>query len=149
MKICLVTSNGGHLAQLFILKPWWSEYERFWVTFDKVDSRSILEGENTYYAYSPTNRSVKNLIRNLFLAVKILLKERPDVIFSSGAGVAVPFFWVGKLLGAKLVYIESFDRINSSTMTGRLVYPITNKFLVQWDDQLAFYPKGEYWGQTF
>jgi UDP-N-acetylglucosamine:LPS N-acetylglucosamine transferase len=148
VKICLVTSSGGHLTQLYVLKPWWQKHEHFWVTFKKEDAVSILKGENIYWAHFPTNRNIKNLIRNMFLAWKILRKERPDVVISTGAGVAVPFFWLGKLMGSRLIYMEVFDRIDSPTLTGRLVYPFVDKFLVQWEEQKAFYPKGEYWGQT-
>jgi UDP-N-acetylglucosamine:LPS N-acetylglucosamine transferase len=77
------------------------------------------------------------------------MREKPDFVISTGAGVAVPFFWLGKLFGCKLVYMEVFDRINSPTLTGRLVYPMTDKFLIQWEEQKRFYPKGEYWGRTF
>lgn len=149
MKICIVSSSGGHLTQLYVLKPWWEKHERFWVTFQKEDAISLLKEEKAYWAHFPTNRNIKNLIRNLFLAWKILRKERPDVIISTGAGVAVPFFWLGKIFGCKLIYMEVFDRIDSPTLTGRLVYHITDKFLVQWEEQKRFYPKGEYWGSVF
>lgn len=72
-----------------------------------------------YPCYYPTNRSFKALIKNTRIAWKVLKKERPDVIISSGAAVAVPFFYLGKLFGAKLVYIEVFDRIDKPTMTGK------------------------------
>jgi len=147
IKICFPTSSGGHLTQLYNLKDWWSQYDRFWVTFDKIDARSLLAGERVYYAYFPTNRNIKNLIKNTFLAMRILRQERPDLIMSTGAGVAVPFFYIGKMLGARLVFVDVINRIDSPTLTGNLLYPITNRFLVQWEDLKTFYPKGEYWGQ--
>ncbi|WP_415671366.1 UDP-N-acetylglucosamine--LPS N-acetylglucosamine transferase, partial [Streptococcus pneumoniae] len=116
MKVCLVGSSGGHLTHLYLLKPFWKDRERFWVTFDKEDARSILENEIFYPCYYPTNRNLKNLIKNTILAFKILRKERPDIIVSSGAAVAVPFFYLGKIFGAKTVYIEVFDRIDAPTM---------------------------------
>jgi len=147
MKICLVCSSGGHLLQLHVLKDWWRNHARFWVTFQKEDALSFLTGETAYWAYFPTNRSIKNLIRNAFLALKILLKERPDLIVSTGAGVAIPFFYLGKLLGAKLIFIEVYDRIDSPTLTGKLVYPVTDFFALQWEEQKRFYPKGKVLGQ--
>ncbi len=142
-KLCLVASSGGHLLQLHILKEWWSKYNRMWVTFRKEDALSLLEKERVYWAYFPTNRNIKNLIRNIFLAIKILWKERPKIIISTGAGIAVPFFYVGKLLGIKLLFIEVYDRIDSPTITGKLVSPVTNAFLLQWEEQKKFYPKGK------
>jgi len=79
-------------------------------------------------------------VRNLGLAVRVLWRERPDVIVSTGAGVAVPFFWVGRLLGCRTVYLEVYDRIDSATMTGRLCHPVTDLFLVQWPEQERLYP---------
>ncbi len=138
-KLCLVGSSGGHLTHLYMLRPIWKDKERFWVTFDKEDARSTLEGEKMYSCYFPTNRNIKNLIRNTFVAIKVLLKEKPDIIISSGAAVAVPFFYIGKLMGKKLVYIEIYDRIDKPTLTGRLVKPITDLFIVQWDEQTKVY----------
>ena len=148
-KICLVGSSGGHLSHLYLLKPTWEQYDRFWVTFDKQDANSILVGEKVYHCYHPTNRNVKNLIKNTFLSFKVLFKERPDVIISSGAAVAVPFFYLGKILGMKLIYVEVFDRVDKPTMTGKLVYPIANEFIVQWDEQLKVYPKAKNFGSIF
>ncbi len=149
MKICLVGSSGGHLTHLYMLKPLWQDCERFWVTFDKMDANSVLKNEKVYHCYFPTNRNIKNLIKNTFLAIKVLHKEKPDLIISSGAAVAVPFFYLGKLRGAKTVYIEVFDRIDKSTLTGKLVYPVTDKFIVQWEEMKKVYPKAINLGSIF
>lgn len=148
-KICLVGSSGGHLSHLYLLKPMWEKYDRFWVTFDKVDAQSILKNEKMYPCYYPTNRNLWNLIRNTFLAIKVLLKEKPDVIISSGAAVAVPFFYLGKLMRKKTVYIEVFDRIDKSTLTGKLVYLVTDLFIVQWEEMKKVYPKAINLGGIF
>lgn len=132
-----------------MLKDFWKDKDRFWVTFDKEDARSILENEKVIPCYYPTNRNIKNLIKNTFLAIRVLLKEKPDLIISSGAAVAVPFFYIGKILGAKLVYIEVFDRIDKPTVTGKLVYPIADKFIVQWEEQKKVYPKAINLGSIF
>jgi len=92
MKVCLVGSSGGHLTHLYMLKPFWEGKERFWCTFDKEDARSLLEGEMMYPVYYPSNRSIKALFINTHRAIKILKKERPDVIVTSGAAPAIPFF---------------------------------------------------------
>lgn len=147
IKICLACSSGGHLHQLYLLKPFWGKYDRFWATFKKQDAMSLLRGEIIYGVYFPTNRSIKNLIRNAWRAIKILLKEKPDVIISNGAAVAVPFFYIGKFFGIKLIYIEVYDRITSPTLTGILVYPITDVFVLQWRDQKKYYPNGIYIGE--
>lgn len=141
LKVCLVGSSGGHLAHLYALKPFWQDKERFWVTFDKEDARSLLENEKVYNCHYPTNRNIKNLIKNWKLAKKILKEEKPDIIISSGAAVAVPFFYVGKKYKAKTIYIEVFDRIDKGTLTGKLVYNKADVFIVQWEEQKKVYKK--------
>jgi len=148
-KVCLVGSSGGHLTHLYLLKPFWEEKERFWVTFGKEDAKSILEDEKMYECYFPTNRNIKNLIKNTFLAIKIIRKEKPKLIISSGAGVAVPFFYIGKIFGAKTIFIEVFDRIDKPTMTGKLVYPVADIFIVQWEEMKKVYPKAINLGGIF
>ena len=148
-KVCLVGSSGGHLTHLYLLKPFWGEKERFWVTFGKEDAKSILEDEKMYECYFPTNRNIKNLIKNTFLAIKIIRKEKPKLIISSGAGAAVPFFYIGKIFGAKTIFIEVFDRIDKPTITGKLVYPMTDIFIVQWEEMKKVYPKAINLGGIF
>ena len=149
MKVCLVGSSGGHLTHLYMLKPFWKDMERFWVTFDKEDARSLLKDERMYSCYYPTNRNLKALLINTVIAWKTLRREKPDLIISSGAAVAVPFFYLGKLLGAKLIYIEVFDRIDKPTMSGKMVYPIVDKFIVQWEEMKNVYPKAVNLGSIF
>ena len=149
IKVCLVGSSGGHLTHLYMLKPFWENKDRFWVTFDKEDARSLLNTEKMISCYYPTNRSLKALVKNTKLAFKVLRKERPDLIISSGAAVAVPFFYIGKLFGAKLIYIEVFDRIDQSTLTGKMVYPVTDLFIVQWEEMKTVYPKAKNLGSIF
>ena len=84
LKVCLVGSSGGHLTHLYMLKPFWENKDRFWVTFDKEDARSLLEGEKFYPCYYPSNRSLKALIINTWRALKIIPKEKPDLIIIDG-----------------------------------------------------------------
>jgi len=83
---------------------------------------------------------VPNLLRNAVLAARTLVRRRPDAIVSTGAGVALPFFMFGRLLGIPTVYIEVFDRIDSRTLTARLCAPFTTTLLVQWEEQRELYP---------
>jgi UDP-N-acetylglucosamine:LPS N-acetylglucosamine transferase len=128
--------------QLHQLRPWWEKHERVWVTFDTTDASSLLADEATTWAHHPTTRNVPNLLRNLRLAWRLLRRERPDVVVSCGAAVAFPFFLAARVLGIRTVYVEVYDRIELPTMTGRLCYPITSLFLLQWREQQRFYPRG-------
>ncbi len=149
MKVALVCSSGGHLTQLHQLKPFWEKHDRFWVTFKLPDSESLLEQEDVVWAYYPTTRNIGNALRNFGLALRVLSRRRPDLLVSDGAGVAFPFFLVARLLRIKTVYIEVYDRIDSPTLTGRLCRPLTNLFLVQWEEQKRFYPRAQVIGRLF
>jgi UDP-N-acetylglucosamine:LPS N-acetylglucosamine transferase len=142
VKILMVCSSGGHLAQLYRLRSWWSGHDRVWVTFDDPQSRSLLSGERVFPAFAPTTRNIPNAVRNLGLAARVMRDERPDVVLSDGAGVAFPFFLVAKALGVRTAYLEVYDRINRPTLTGRLCYPVTDLFLLQWPEQARHYPRG-------
>lgn len=135
----MVCSSGGHLAQLMALRPWYSTYRTRWMTFPTPDALCLLAGEDVVAAAHPTTRNVPNLLRNLVIAVRVLRQERPDVIVSSGAGVALPLFVLGRLLGIPTVYLEVFDRVDSPTLTGRLCEPFADRMLVQWDEQKPLY----------
>lgn len=139
-RVLLVCSTGGHLAQLLLLRPWWSGHDRAWVTFDRADARSHLAAERTWWAHHPTTRNLPNALRNLALARRVLRTERPDVVVSNGAGVAVPFLLLARLRGIPTVYVEVFDRVDSPTLSGRLCRPFTDLFCVQWPEQQAHYP---------
>lgn len=149
-QICLlVASNGGHLLQLDRLRGIWDREERHWVTFDKPDARSLLEGETVTFAHHPTNRSMTNLVRNTLLAARLLRRLRPSAVVTTGAGVAVPFCWLGRLYGAKVIYIESFARVDEPSLTGRLVHPVANRFFVQWPALETRFRKAEHPGALF
>ncbi len=148
-KVLLVGSSGGHLAQLIRMAAWWKQHDRMWVTFDKPDARSILVDEQVEWAFQPTTRNVKNLIRNFFLARRVLTEFDPDVVVSNGAGVAFPFFVLARRRKITTVYMEVYDRIDSRTLTGRLCAPFADLFLLQWPEQRDQYPSGIYVGPLY
>lgn len=146
-RIALVGSSGGHLAHLLVLRPWWSEHDRFWVTFDTEDAVEALSDERTYWCHHPTNRNVRNLILNTILAVKILVRERPTVVVSAGAAVAVPFFYLGRFFGARTMFIEVVDRVHTPSLTGRIVAPVSTEVVVQWAEQKRFFRRSRLVGR--
>jgi beta-1,4-N-acetylglucosaminyltransferase len=147
MKFCLVCSAGGHLQELFQLRSVWNNQEHFWVTFDYEDSRYLLKDEKFYKAFFPTNRNIKNLINNFILAIRVLSKEKPDVIISTGAGVSVPFFYLAKLMRIRTIYIESLARVKDLSLSGKLVYPVSSDFIVQWEELTRKFPRAKFGGQ--
>jgi UDP-N-acetylglucosamine:LPS N-acetylglucosamine transferase len=109
-------------------------YEQTWVTLPAPDSDYLLRDEHKILAHGPTNRSLRALLSNLRLAWRVVRRRRPDAILSTGAALAVPFFLIGKLHGARLIYVESLTRIERLSLTGRLVYPLADAFFVQWPE---------------
>ncbi len=125
---------------MLALRLWWGSLRRHWVTFDTVHARSELAAERVTWAFHPATPNLRNLLRNSVLAVRVLRRERPDLIVTTGAGVALPFFVVARVLGIKTAYIEVYDRLDTRTLTARLCRPFTDLFCVQWDEQRALYP---------
>lgn len=142
MKVLLVASGGGHLQQLVWLRHWWSRHDRQWVTFDTPDARGMLVGETISFVSHPTNRSPRRALQNLRLAVRLLRSESPDLVVSTGAAVAVPFFFAARIARIPTVFIEPYDRVEGPSLTGRLVAPIASMVVLQRREQLRFYPAG-------
>lgn len=149
LKLMLVCSSGGHLLQMVQLMPLWDKFDSVWVTFEKEDALCLLENKKVYWAYSPTNRNIKNFFKNLILAFKLISKERPDVLITSGAGVGVPFCYAGRILGCKIIFIESFARIKNLSLSGKLIYPFAHLFLVQWEGLQKRYKKAVFKGSVY
>lgn len=140
MKILIACSSGGHLTQALALRDWWGRHDRCWATFPVADARSRLSDERVYEIHYPTVRHLPNLMRNVGLARRVLAAERPDIVFSTGAAIALPFFAQARFFGARTVYLEPVDRITSPGLSGRLVHPFTDEFLVQWESMLRHHP---------
>jgi UDP-N-acetylglucosamine:LPS N-acetylglucosamine transferase len=134
VSVLLVCSPGGHLQQLATLRHVWGDYTRAWVTLDKSDARSILVGERFIFAHGPTERNLGNLARNLVLAARVMRELRPGVVITTGAALAVPFAWVGRLCGARIVFIESLSRITEPSLALRLSSPALDRIYVQWPE---------------
>jgi UDP-N-acetylglucosamine:LPS N-acetylglucosamine transferase len=131
-KVLIVASPGGHLMQMLALEPAWSDAERTWVTLRSTDVEYLLQDENVIYGHGPTPRDIGNFFRNLRLASRILREQDPGVIISTGAGLALPFFLLGRIQRRRLIYVESITRVEKLALTGRLVYPLADAFFVQW-----------------
>lgn len=143
MKVMLVCSSGGHFQTMQGLHLFWGTHERVWVTFPTPTNQAELEREKVYWAWSPTNRNLINLVRNFFLAWQVLLQESPDLVISTGAGVAVPFLILAKLLGSQTVFVELITRVTQLSLSARLVLPFLDALYVHWPQLQARYPRAE------
>lgn len=140
-KILIPVSPGGHLYKVNRLKKWWSKHNRIWVTRIDESTLGYLKNEIIYEGNFPENRNILNFIKNLILAFKLISKENPDIIFSTGAGIAPPFFFMGKLFRKKLVFVESLTLSDQSTLSGRLIHSMADLFLIQNIALKKYYPK--------
>ncbi len=149
MKLCLVCSSGGHFVQMTRLLDAFKDHEYFFVTI-KSEGTSHLE-DAYFIKFEGWDLKGKLLLTKTILSsLKILIHEKPDIIITTGAGnIAVPFCYVGKLLGIKIIFIETLSRITTSSGAGILIYPIADLFLVQWESLLKEYGnKAKYWGNV-
>lgn len=144
--LLLVCSPGGHVMQLARLGPAWTGHRRVWVTLDAPDTRALLCDEEVVWAHGPTNRSLKNLLRNLVLAWTVVRRLRPQVLATTGAGVAVPFAWIARFYGAHVVYVESLTRIDTVSLSCRLIRPVADRIYVQWPELRTRLPEARYAG---
>jgi UDP-N-acetylglucosamine:LPS N-acetylglucosamine transferase len=149
VDVLLVASPGGHLLQLLALRPAWRDFSSAWVTLDRADARSLLQQERVYFACGPTNRSIRNLIRNVHLARRLLRRLRPRVVITTGAGVAVPFAWLAHLAGARVIYVESLSRIDRASLSLRLISPIADRVYGQWPEFAEAVPGARFAGSVF
>lgn len=144
MKICLVASGGGHLKEIIFLEPFYKDYEHFFVTFERPNTIFIRE-KKVYFITDP-KRNIFKLIKNSIQSIKIIKTERPNLIITTGAGVAIPISYIGKIFGSKIVFIESFCRTEKPSLTGRILYPISDLFIIQWKKLKNYLPKAIYGG---
>ncbi|WP_404828420.1 PssD/Cps14F family polysaccharide biosynthesis glycosyltransferase [Enterococcus avium] len=148
-KVCLISSSGGHFEQLLMLKKIEEKSEIFFVT----EKTKYNQNEKNLYFLKQVNREEKTcfffMVVNLFLSLKILISEKPDVIISTGALSVIPMFLLGKIFNKKLIYIESFAKSNSPTLSGKFIYKFADLFIVQWADMKKFYPKAVLLGSIY
>ncbi len=144
MKVCIVSSCGGHLTEVRCFRPAYERHEHFYVLDDKALLPPDMHGRTYFIAHS--ERDWK-LLLNLWQAFSILRRERPQVILSTGAGPAVPFALVGRFLfNARVVFVETITRIERPSLTGRIMYRLAHDFFYQWETLGRFFPKAKYGG---
>ena len=152
-RVLIPSSSGGHLTEVFQLRQLLEATEHLFVTEDLPLTRRLLEGRPCRFV-RPNGRNRDwvfwtNFLINWFLAVPILLRFRPHAIVTTGSHTAIPFCYLGKLLGCKVIYILSFCRIDTKAAAATAVYPVADLFFVQWERMRAAYPRSRYVGPLF
>lgn len=149
-KLCFVSSSGGHLEQLLMFEPLMKKYPSIIVTEDTYyDIKMHCKKYKLYQVNRKELLSIFRMIFNINASIKILLKEKPTIIISTGVLATIPICIVGKILRKKIVYVESFAKTKSLTKTGKLMYQIADQFYVQWQELAFLYPKSIYRGSLY
>lgn len=153
-KVMFISSTGGHLEELLRLKPLFDNYDYSLVT-EKTKSNLNLKGEYknvSFLVYGTKDHLFSFIFKfmfNCFKSIFLYFKYRPKYIITTGTHTAVPMCYIGKIFRSKIIFIETFANRKSKTLAGKLVYPIADKFVVQWEEMLKLYPKAECWGWIF
>lgn len=154
-KVLFISSTGGHFNELLQLKPLFEEYDYNIITEkDELTQKYKQEYGNRifYLVYGTRKRIITypfKLIYNCFKSLFFYIRLRPKYIITTGTHTAVPMCYIGKLFGSKIIFIETFANKNTKTLSGKLVYPIANLFLVQWEEMLKLYPKAIFGGSIY
>jgi UDP-N-acetylglucosamine:LPS N-acetylglucosamine transferase len=146
MKILFISSTGGHLSEMMQLKEMFKKYDYHIIT-EKTKSNLKLKtkflNKINYLVYGTKDHKFSypfKLLYNCFKSLFLYLKIHPDYIITTGAHTAGPMCCIGKLFGSKIIYIETFANMYTKTVTGKLLYPIADLFIVQWDSMKKLYP---------
>ncbi len=152
-RVMFISSVGGHLTQLLELKKIFNDYNYILVT-EKTDVTKEMKNKykmaylvygSREYLFSYIFKFSYNILKSFYL----FIKYRPQVIVTTGAHTAVPMCYIARLFRRKVIFIESYAKRTSPTLSGRLVYPIATTFIVQWETMLKFYPKARFFGGIY
>ncbi|WOD37418.1 PssD/Cps14F family polysaccharide biosynthesis glycosyltransferase [Nodosilinea sp. E11] len=149
MKLLLACTSGGHFSTMMGLRSFWENHERVWVTHEHGDTTSLLNmGEVVHWIPYQAPRDLTRLVLNIPKTVQLVLQHSPDIVISTGASIAINFGYTAKILGKKFIYVESVSRAHQLSITGRLVYPVSNEFYVQWEGLTKQYEHAQFNGYT-
>ena len=154
-KVMFISSTGGHLNELLQLSPLFEKYNYTIITEkDKINENLKEKFPNRVYylPYGTRTHLLSYIFKYIYLCLKtvyLYFKIRPKVIVTTGTHTAGPMCYLGKIFGSKIIYIETFANTNKKTATGRLIYPIADLFIVQWEEMLKLYPKAKLGGSIF
>lgn len=152
VKICITCSAGGHFAEAMKATEKIA-YDKYYVSYYSEPLHAFSENNKVYFITHPRHCTfflrLVLFMKNIIESFMILAREKPDVIISTGADVALATCIIGKMMKKKLIYIESGGYVVTKSLTGRIVYPLADLFIVQWEPALTNFPKAVYGGPLF
>lgn len=155
-NVLFILGSGGHTAQMIKLSKELKNNINYIYIIQKGDnlskSKIIYPGKKVFVNRPrEINDNKFNYLfkttKLFFIALKIIKKNKIDAIISAGPGISIPFCYAGKLLNKKIIFIESWSRVTNKSISGKLIYPISDLFFVQWKENLTNYPKAKYCGR--
>jgi beta-1,4-N-acetylglucosaminyltransferase len=149
LKIGIACSPGGHMVQARQLAKVYEKYDHFYFTFSGVIAKESAHTTRVHTIPNIVRHNPVSWVTGAIASAYIAVAERPDAVITTGAGVVVFFCIFAKLLGAKLIFLESMAKIEKPTLTARLLYPFSDLFLVQWPNLLKFFPRAKFLGRLF
>lgn len=154
-KVLFISSTGGHLSELLQLSPLFEKYDYYIITEKDKANEALKDkyGKRLYFLpYGTRSKLFTYIFKYFYLCLKTIFlyfKIRPKVVVTTGTHTAGPMCILGKIFGSKIIYIETYANTNKKTATGRLIYPIADLFIVQWEEMLKVYPKAKYGGSIY
>ncbi len=156
-KVIFIASSGGHLTQLLQLQPLFQEFKSVIITEKDTSTSDLSErfdnqAKILYFPETRKNNILKYIVGNiisLFLSIKYFLYVNPDIIVSTGAGISVYLSYISKIFGRKVIFIETYAAIKAKSGAGKLIYPIADRFYIQWRQMKKFYPKANFKGTLY
>src|SRR5690349_23238058 len=144
LKIGIISSPGGHLTEVRCIRPAFASHPHFYVLNDRIPIAADMEGRTYFVTHAERNwRQLLNVVE----AFRILRKERPDVLISTGASPIVPFAILGRgFFGTQVIFVETITRVNRPSLTARIMYHLAHRFYYQHRELEAYFPRGHYFG---
>ncbi len=146
MKILLVCTSGGHFSTMQSLEKFWSSHDRVWVTDQQSDTEVLKATEKVHWLPYQAPRNILAFLQGIYPTIKVILREKPDMVLSTGASVAVNFGLISRIVGCEFVYIESISRSQDLSLSGKIVYLLSKRFYVQWPKLTTSYRKAMFKG---
>ena len=154
-RVLFISSTGGHFSELLQLKPLFNKYDSYIITEKDKTNENLKEeyGDKLFFLpYGTRSKLFTYIFKYFYLCLKtiyLFFKIRPKYIVTTGTHTAVPMCYLGKLFGCKIIFIDTFANSKSKTLSGKMIYPIANLFIVQWKEMLDLYPKAVYGGSIY
>ena len=146
LRICLAASAGGHLSQLLNLAESWDGYDTFSITTSEVVAEKLQKYGKVYIVGECNRENYLRVTLVLMRCINVIFHERPDVVISTGAAMGCMTCFLSKLIGAKVVWIDSITNVKRISLSGRMVRYIADIFLTQWPEIAEQYSNVEYVG---